>query len=257
MWITLIWLFATTAGIADAVDAGKELGVEVIPGIEVSGNYEGHEIHILGLFINPDDPELKAFLKDMRSRRNRRNEEMFRRLAADGISFTDEELFGSNPQTVITRAHVARAMVQRGFCSSANQAFKKYLEYGGRYCPPKEETEPESIVKILLKNGAFAALAHPFLYKLGDKQTKALITRLAEAGMQGLEVYHSSNYPLESRKLQKMAAGLKLLPTGGSDFHGSCKPDISIGTGRGGLRVSELLLEDIRRCVCPKSQKET
>lgn len=94
----------TTAGIADAVDAGKELGVEVIPGIEVSGNYEGHEIHILGLFINPDDPELKAFLKDMRSRRNRRNEEMFRRLAADGISFTDEELFGSNPQTVITRA---------------------------------------------------------------------------------------------------------------------------------------------------------
>lgn len=100
-------------------------------------------------------------------------------------------------------------------------------------------------------------MAHPFLYKLGDKQTKALITRLAEAGMQGLEVYHSSNYPLESRKLQKMAAGLKLLPTGGSDFHGSCKPDISIGTGRGGLRVSELLLEDIRRCVCPKSQKET
>ena len=60
----------------------------------------------------------------MRSRRNRRNEEMFRRLAADGISFTDEELFGSNPQTVITRAHVARAMVQKGFCSSANQAFK-------------------------------------------------------------------------------------------------------------------------------------
>lgn len=246
----------TTAGIADAIDAGKELGVEVVPGIEVSGNYEGHEIHILGLFINPDDPELKAFLKDMRSRRDRRNEEMFRRLAADGISFTDEELFGSNPQTVITRAHVARAMVQKGLCSSVNQAFKKYLEYGGRYCPPKEETEPESIVKILLKNGAFAALAHPFLYKLGDKQTKALITRLAEAGMQGLEVYHSSNYPLESRKLQKMAAGLKLLPTGGSDFHGSCKPDISIGTGRGGLRVPELLLEDIRRCACPKSQME-
>ena len=74
--------------------------------------------------------------------------------------------------------------------------------------------------------------------------------------MQGLEVYHSSNYPLESRKLQKMAAVLNLLPTGGSDFHGSCKPDISIGTGRGGLRVSELLLEDIRRCACPKSQME-
>ena len=123
---------------------------------------------------------------------------------------------------------------------------KKYLEYGGRYCPPKEETEPESIVKILLKNGAFAALAHPFLYKLGDKQTKALITRLAEAGMQGLEVYHSSNYPLESRKLQKMAAGLKLLPTGGSDFHGSNKPDIALGRGRGHLYIPYSVLETIK-----------
>ena len=169
----------------------------------------------------------------MRSRRNRRNEEMFHRLAADGITFTEAELFGSNPRTVITRAHVARAMVQKGICSSVNQAFKKYLEYGGRYCPPKEETEPEAIVKILLENGAFAALAHPFFCRLGDKKTQALITRLADAGMQGLEVYHSSNYPLESRKLREMAAGLKLLPTGGSDFHGSCKPDISIGTGRG------------------------
>lgn len=239
----------TTAGIEDALAAGTALGIEVIPGIEVSSNYEGHEIHILGLFITPDDPMLESFLQDMRDRRDRRNQEMLFRLAADGITFSKEELSGSNPQTVITRAHVARAMVQKGICSTVNQAFKKYLEYGGRYCPPKEQTEPEAVIKTLLKNGAFAALAHPFLYKLGDKKTKALITRLAEAGMQGVEVYHSSNCPLESRKLQEMAASLNLLPTGGSDFHGSCKPDISIGTGRGGLRVSDLLLDDIRRCV--------
>lgn len=239
----------TTAGIANAAAAGKNLGVEVVPGIEVSSSFEGHEIHILGLFINPDAPELQSFLKDMRSRRDRRNQEMLLRLASNGITFTEEELSGSNPQSVITRAHVARAMVQKGICSSVNQAFKKYLEYGGRYCPPKEYTEPESVIKILLKNGAFAALAHPFLYKLGDKKTNVLITRLADAGMQGLEVYHSSNHPMESRKLQEIAASLKLLPTGGSDFHGSCKPDISIGTGRGGLRVSELLLDDIRSRV--------
>ena len=85
------------------------------------------------------------------------------------------------------------------------------------------------------------ALAHPFQYKLGDKGTMELAAYLASLGMKGLEVYHSSNNRLESMKLQEIAAACRLLPTGGSDFHGSNKPDISIGRGRGGLRVSCLL----------------
>ena len=239
----------TTAGIPEALKAGEESGIGVIPGIEVSSHYEGHEIHILGLFVDPSDQGLADFLQEMRSRRGRRNEEMLHRLAADGISFTACELYGNNPDTVITRAHIARAMVQKGICSSVEQAFKKYLNYGGPYCPPKEYMEPEAVVNILLKNGAFAALAHPFLYKLGDKKTEALIARLADMGMKGLEVYHSSNHRSESRKLQEMAYRYSLFPTGGSDFHGTCKPDIAIGKGRGGLRVSELLLNDIKHCI--------
>ena len=85
------------------------------------------------------------------------------------------------------------------------------------------------------------ALAHPFQYKFGDKKTEELIAHMADLGMKGLEVYHSSNNKLESMKLQEMAVRHHLLPTGGSDFHGG------IGTGRGGLRVSSLLLEDIKR----------
>ena len=237
----------TTAGVPEALEKGRDLNIEVIPGIEVSSSFDGTEIHILGLFVDPDDPVLAAMLEKMRISRGRRNEKMLENLAADGISFTKEELCGDNPDTIITRAHIAHALVAKGICSGMDQAFKKYLQYGGRYCPQKEHLSPEEVVKTLISNGAFVALAHPFQYKFGDKKTEELIAHMADLGMKGLEVYHSSNNKLESMKLQEMAVRHHLLPTGGSDFHGGNKPDISIGTGRGGLRVSSLLLEDIKR----------
>ena len=237
----------TTAGVPEALEKGRDLNIEVIPGIEVSSSFDGTEIHILGLFVNSDDPVLAAMLEKMRISRDRRNEKMLENLAADGISFTKEELCGDNPDTIITRAHIAHALVAKGICSGMDQAFKKYLPYGGRSCPQKEHLSPEEVVKTLISNGAFVALAHPFQYKFGDKKTEELIAHMADLGMKGLEVYHSSNNKLESMKLQEMAVRHHLLPTGGSDFHGGNKPDISIGTGRGGLRVSSLLLEDIKR----------
>ena len=237
----------TTAGVPEALEKGRDLNIEVIPGIEVSSSFDGTEIHILGLFVNSDDPVLAAMLEKMRISRDRRNEKMLGNLAADWISFTKEELCGDNPDTIITRAHIAHALVAKGICSGMDQAFKKYLQYGGRYCPQKEHLSPEEVVKTLISNGAFVALAHPFQYKFGDKKTEELIAHMADLGMKGLEVYHSSNNKLESMKLQEMAVRHHLLPTGGSDFHGGNKPDISIGTGRGGLRVSSLLLEDIKR----------
>ena len=237
----------TTAGVPEALEKGRDLNIEVIPGIEVSSSFDGTEIHILGLFVNSDDPVLAAMLEKMRISRDRRNEKMLENLAADGISFTKEEICGDNPDTIITRAHIAHALVAKGICSGMDQAFKKYLQYGGRYCPQKEHLSPEEVVKTLISNGAVVALAHPFQYKFGDKKTEELIAHMADLGMKGLEVYHSSNNKLESMKLQEMAVRHHLLPTGGSDFHGGNKPDISIGTGRGGLRVSSLLLEDIKR----------
>lgn len=237
----------TTAGVAEAVRAGSEYGVEVVPGIEVSSSFKGHEIHILGLFVTPGDPALEAVLKQFRLRRDQRNEEMLRRFAAHGILLTKEELCAGNPDTVITRAHFARVLFSRGLCSTMDQVFKKYLQYDGPYCPPRSFVSPEEVMGALLSGRAFPALAHPFQYKLGDRGTRELVEYLAGLGMKGLEVYHSSNNRLESMKLQEMASAYRLLSTGGSDFHGSNKPDISIGIGRGGLKVSYLLLEDIKK----------
>lgn len=239
----------TTAGVPSAVQTGQELGVEVIPGIEVSSIFEGTEIHILGLFADPEDPHLISVMKRFREARNKRNEEMLRRFEAKGIHVTKEALWGDNPHSVITRAHIARVLLQQGYGSNMNQIFKKYLQYGGPFCPPKELLPPEAVVTALTAARGFAALAHPFQYHFSRKTTEALVARLAELGMKGLEVYHSSHNQKDSQILQKLAAQYHLLPTGGSDFHGSNKPDISIGTGRGGLRVSSLLLEDIKKAL--------
>ena len=114
----------TTAGVPEALEKGRDLNIEVITGIEVSSSFDGTEIHILGLFVDPDDPVLAAMLEKMRISRGRRNEKMLENLAADGISFTKEELCGDNPDTIITRAHFAHALVAKGFCSGMDQAFK-------------------------------------------------------------------------------------------------------------------------------------
>ena len=241
----------TTAGVKEAVKAGLKWGVEVIPGIEVSSSFEGVEIHILGLFVDCSNPGLISTLERFQQARNRRNEEILHRLEDAGIHITPEELTGENPKTVITRAHIAQALLSKGYGSSMKQIFKKYLHYGGPFCPPKELLPPEEVIGALTAAHGFAALAHPFLYGLGDKKTEELISCLAGLGMKGLEVYHSSHNQLEIRKLQETAVRCHLLPTGGSDFHGSNKPDISIGTGRGGLHVSSLLLEHIKKFCNP------
>ena len=102
-------------------------------------------------FVDQKDPVLAAMLEKMLFSRDRRNEKMLENLAADGIIFTKEELCGNNPDTITTRAHIAHALIVKGICSNTDQAFKKYLQYGGRYCPQKEHLTPEEVVKTLTK----------------------------------------------------------------------------------------------------------
>ena len=138
-------------------------------------------------------------------------------------------------------------MMEKGYVSSMDQAFKKYLKYGGRWCPKKETIEPSRAQSILTGCGASPVLAHPYQYHLGDAKLEELIDSLKENGLAGLEVYHSSNNQYESGKLKNLAVKYGLFPTGGSDFHGANKPDIAIGCGRGSLRISALLLDDIKK----------
>lgn len=237
----------TTAGIEEAVTAAGRAGIELVPGIEFSCVYQKTEIHILGLYINIHDPAFSAQLQKLLDIRSQRNEEMIRRFQANGFSITLEDLQAGNPDTVITRAHFARVLTEKGYASSMDQAFKQYLQYGGKYCLRKEKISPQHAMKILTDNHAFPSLAHIMQYKLGWTENEKLIAYLKELGLQGLEVYHSSHNAGQIPRLQQLAKDYGLLPTGGSDFHGANKPDIQIGTGRGGLRLSQCLLEDIKK----------
>lgn len=236
----------TVDGLSEAEEAARGTGLELIPGIEMSCVYEGTEIHILGLYIDKESPALVQGLVDIRRIRNERNERMLERFQEDGFLITREDLIDGSPDTIITRAHFARVLTDKGYTSSRKQAFDRYLKYGGRYCTRKEFTTPEQVMEILREAGAFPVIAHPMQYHMGDRQIEEMILYLKGLGLKGIEVYHSSHNPYDSTKLKEMARQFDLLPTGGSDFHGDNKPDIDLGCGRGGLRVSHLLLDDIK-----------
>ena len=236
----------TVSGIDEALKAAKDLDMEVIPGIEVSCIYKEKEIHILGLYIDHTNPELLSFLKEASRKRYDRNMEMLDAFNKDGFEITVEDLHCGNPKTVITRAHFARALLKRGYVSSVDQAFRKYLNPDRPYYRSRELITPEEVLNALQAAGGFPVLAHPLQYKLGWAGTEELVSMLKEHGLCGLECFHSSNNQDESGKLRKLAKKYALAPTGGSDFHGAAKPDIEIGSGRGGLRVSALYLDDIK-----------
>ena len=236
----------TVSGIDEALKAAKDLDMEVIPGIEVSCIYKEKEIHILGLYIDHTNPELLSFLKEASRKRYDRNMEMLAAFNKDGFEITVADLHCGNPKTVITRAHFARALLKRGYVSSVDQAFRKYLNPDRPYYRSRELITPEEVLNALQTAGGFPVLAHPLQYKLGWAGTEELVSMLKEHGLCGLECFHSSNNQDESGKLRKLAKKYSLAPTGGSDFHGAAKPDIEIGSGRGGLRVSALYLDDIK-----------
>ena len=236
----------TVSGIDEALKAAKDLDMEVIPGIEVSCIYKGKEIHILGLYIDHTNPELLSFLKEASRKRYDRNMEMLAAFNKNGFEITVEDLHCGNPKTVITRAHFARALLKRGYVSSVDQAFRKYLNPDRPYYRSRELITPEEVLNALQTAGGFPVLAHPLQYKLGWAGTEELVSQLTDHGLCGLECFHSSNNQDESGKLRKLAKKYSLAPTGGSDFHGAAKPDIEIGSGRGGLRVSALYLDDIK-----------
>lgn len=249
----------TVAGIGEALaeaerirlEAGAEQDdrnvFEVVPGIEISCNYEGKELHILGFYV---DVESKAFLEGLeaiRQKRIRRNEQMAALCREYGMNISMEELYHGNPDTVVTRAHFARVMQEKGYVKTKAEAFKKYISPGCPLYLPKPDVAPEHAMELLRIAHAVPVLAHPMQYRMGDVQLKNCIAFLKKLGLKGVEAYHSSNNTYESGKLKNMAVQQELVVTGGSDFHGANKPDIMIGRGRGGLRVHESILEAVRK----------
>lgn len=237
----------TVKGVPKAISAAEGTTLEVVPATELSCYYQNVEIHVLGLFVDYKDADFQAKLEELEQERMQRNLDMIALFQRDNISITLEELRAGNPRSVITRAHFARVLVEKGYCKDKNAAFDRYVGVGCPYYLPKPQITPELSLPLITKAGGIPILAHPMLYKLGYRQVEELIQYLIPLGLKGIEAYHSSNNISQSDKLRSLALKYHLVVSGGSDFHGANKPDIELGTGRGSLRITESILDAIKQ----------
>lgn len=239
----------TIDGIPEILEYTKDKPLEVVPGIELSCYYNNREVHILGFYMDYTNPALNEELSELKKAREGRNLKMVELMQADGLPVTMEKLLHGNPDSVITRAHFARVLVEEGVCKDKEAAFKKYIGIGCKYYLPKPQVTCETAMRILTTYSKGAFLAHPLLYHLGYAQIEELLIYLKSLGLKGVEAYHSSNNAYESDKLRSMALKLGLGISGGSDFHGAVKPNIQMGKGRGGMKISMHILDEIKKSL--------
>lgn len=238
----------TVDGVPHILSAAAEISdsPEIIPGTELSVGFRDRDIHIVGLFIDHTYKDLKEMSAVMIARRDARNEEMAERFRKDGIPITMEELTDGNPDTVVTRAHFSRLLIKYGVVKNTAEAFNGYLNPEAPYYVPREYYTREQGVQMILAAGGVPILAHPLLYNLSEKEIRDLLTELKGYGLMGVEVKYSTYSQQDEAFAMRLAKEFELLPSGGSDFHGTNKPTISLGTGMGNLAVPEEYLEAIR-----------
>ncbi|WP_068785086.1 PHP domain-containing protein [Paenibacillus phocaensis] len=211
----------TVAGIAEALLAGKELGVDVVPGIEISTRAGGKDIHVLGYFLNTEDEQLLERLARLRSVRDERNGLILAKLQQLGLSITLEEVKDGlarplRPDESLGRPHIADALVRKGYATDMRDAFDRYLAEGKPGYASLPRIAPEEAIAWIREAGGAPVLAHPGLY--GDDE---LVRSILERGKpDGIEVYHSDHGPEEELRYTAMAEQYELIVTGGSDYHG-------------------------------------
>ena len=219
---------------------------DVIPGVELSTQYRGRDIHVVGLFIDWRNSGFNTRLREFADARIYRNQKMCRLLTEGGYPVNYEELLSFFPDTVVTRAHFAQYMLEKGFISSIDEAFRKLIGDDCSFFVPREKISPQDGVSFLLQYGAVPVLAHPLQYKMSDDQLCELLASLCGYGLSGIEVYYSGYKPADTAYLSRLAEKFGLLPSGGSDFHGSRKKGLDLGTGYCRLYVPDTLLPPLR-----------
>lgn len=243
----------TTEGLDEAIAAAKGKEIEVIPGIEFSTEYEGKDIHIVGLYIDYKSEVFSRQIQAFVDSRTLRNRKMCANLQGAGIDISYEKLLAAFPDAVITRAHYAKYLLDHGAVNSMPEAFDKYLGDHTRYFVPREKVTPMQAVKLILDAGGIPVLAHPTLYHMSDKRLGLLLYRLKGAGLAAMECIYSTYTPSEERQMKQLADKYGLLPSGGSDFHGTTKPKLDLAVGYGNLAVPEEILTNLKKWLQDKS----
>jgi len=236
----------TTAGAAEALAAGEAAGIEVISGVEISGEFTDGACHILGYFIDPEAPRLSAMLEGARQARERRNGQILERLNALGFRLTMDDVVRNQTTGTLTRAHFAAAMLEKAYVKNWDEAFDRYLGRDKPAFVSRKRIEPSEAVGGIRDAGGLAALAHPRQLNRSIAETEEWLRRFAEAGLEAVEVSspdHTANF---ARHYGQMAERLGLLAIGGTDWHGRADSDIRLGVGRGQLAIHYTVVEQMK-----------
>jgi hypothetical protein len=240
----------TLAGARKALDAGIPEGIHFVTGVEVSASAPTQfpisgSMHLLGYNIRLDDPDLNRELAKLQEARANRNPEIVRLLNRLGFEISYESLAAACDGQ-LSRPHIARHMVERGYVSSVDEAFDTYLSQGRPAYVDKYRIDWRRAIEVIHNAGGVAVLAHPCLLDLPDAgMMEALVVLLKSHGLRGIEVFYPEHSPTQTQQYQALAHTHGLLMTGGTDFHGALNPQLQMGTGLGNLFVSYAYYETL------------
>lgn len=232
----------TMAGLQEAGETGELMGVSIVPGIEISCDYRGKEVHVLGYFLDPEAEKLKEYMAWVQESRRIRNEKILEKLQKKGFDISLTALEAEYPAANLGRTHIARKLMELGAVQNVKEAFRRYLDVG-RSCYVAREYIPFAEgAKLIRDCGGVAVLAHPLQYGFTRTELEALVKAAVEAKFTGMEILYTGYTQNDVNKLYDLAEKYTLLPTGGSDFHGDNKPGVQLGSGDGKLAVPAYML---------------
>ncbi len=234
----------TVDGLEEFHSACKRLGIESISGVEISAKFR-KEMHILGLFIDTDDEVFKNKLITLRDARKIRNEKVLSLLQKNGMDITEEDIISQKEGATLLntgRAHIARAMVNKGYVESVDEAFTRYLKKGNSCYAERVTYSPEESIRIIKEAKGTAILAHPIYITEDYEELYALLKELKEYGLDGVECMYNSYTDKFAQMCSEICEKIGLVKSGGSDFHGKNKPSIKIGNVSTGYVPYRLLL---------------
>ncbi|WP_456434459.1 PHP domain-containing protein [Thermosulfuriphilus sp.] len=238
----------TINGLAEAEESARRLGIEFIPGVELSALYERGTLHILGYFLDYNSSSLITRLRKLQQARAERNPKIIQKLQALGIDITMEEV-EAIASSQIGRPHIARLLVEKRVCRDINEAFDRFLKAGAAAYVPKERLSAPEAIELIHQARGLAVLAHPITLNISRPEAlKAFVKGLVKAGLDGIESYYSDHDEAFVGLCQEIAEAFDLVETGGTDFHGANKPHIKLGFGRGSLRVPYEAVEALKKC---------
>ena len=220
----------TTDGLEEALAEGARSGVEVVPGVEFSAEFDHTSVHVLCYWMDVEDEALQAELRRLREDRYRRGELMVERLRSLGIPIEFRRVREIAGEAPIVRPHIAQAMVDAGVVETEKEAFERYIGDGRPGHVAKHALDPVDAVALIRAAGGVCVLAHPGMWGDQTSVPETLIERMADAGMRGLEVDHPDHTAEARERYRRLAAELGLVPTGGSDCHGIRYEPVRLGT---------------------------